>query len=124
MSGMLFDKNYEPRRGDPPDLMAGDEQPEEPVNTSAAAYEAILPRKGTLQGRILEYLEGRGFQGATDEKMQQDLEMNPSTQRPRRGELVAKGLVVDSGRRSELRTGRKAIVWVAKGDRHEAVKTG
>lgn len=38
---------------------------------------------------------------------------SPSGIRSRRAELVAKGLVVDSGERAKLSTGRNAIVWMA-----------
>ena len=38
---------------------------------------------------------------------------SPSGIRSRRAELVAKGLVVDSGERAKLSTGRNAIVWKA-----------
>lgn len=51
--------------------------------------------------------------GCTDEEMQLALKMNPSTQRPRRGELVGMGLVKDSGRTRRTRSGRRATVWVA-----------
>lgn len=36
---------------------------------------------------------------------------SPSGLRTRRAELVARGLVVDSGKRERLPTGRMAIVW-------------
>jgi len=36
--------------------------------------------------------------------------------RTRRSELVTKGLVVDSGEKSMLPTGRKAIIWKATND--------
>ncbi len=49
--------------------------------------------------------------GATDEEMQLGIPMNPSTQRPRRIELVEAGLVEDSGERRKTRGGRSAIVW-------------
>lgn len=39
--------------------------------------------------------------------------MSPSGIRTRRAELVALGLVRDSGERAILKTGRKAIVWEA-----------
>ncbi len=59
--------------------------------TSKAAAERIEPQLGKLQKCVLHYLQGVG--PATDEQMQITLMMNPSTQRPRRIELVNKGLV-------------------------------
>jgi hypothetical protein len=43
--------------------------------------------------------------------MQAELQMQGSTQRPRRVELVRAGLVVDSGLRRRTFAGRSAVVW-------------
>jgi hypothetical protein len=40
--------------------------------------------------------------------------MSPSGARSRRSELVAKGLVYDTGKRERLHSGRWAIVWAAR----------
>jgi hypothetical protein len=50
--------------------------------------------------------------GLTDEEQQRLLEMNPSTQRPRRIELARRGLVVTCGTRRTA-SGRNADVWKA-----------
>ena len=81
--------------------------------TSIAAAEQIEPRSETLRRAVLDYLRQCGENGATDEQMQESLAMNPSTQRPRRIELVELGLVRDSGRTGLTRSGRKAVLWVA-----------
>ena len=51
--------------------------------------------------------------GLTDEEVQIILDLDPSSERPRRVELVRDGLVVDSGRTRLTVSGRKATVWVA-----------
>ena len=76
--------------------------------TSLAAAIAIEPSADTLRGEVLAELRKRD---ATDEQLQMRLHMNPSTQRPRRVELVKMGLVRDSGMRRNTSSGRKAIVW-------------
>jgi len=81
-------------------------------DTSVAAADAIKPKAGTLRSRVHIHLTGCA-DGATDEEMQSALLMNPSTQRPRRIELEAAGLVRDSGLRRRTRSGRKATVWEA-----------
>jgi hypothetical protein len=83
--------------------------------TSVEAAEAIEPKAATLRGQVLSYLKGCGASGATDEEIQAALELNPSTQRPRRIELCNLGLVRDSGRTRLTKAGRKAVVWVAGG---------
>ncbi len=80
--------------------------------TSREAAELAVPLSGKYRLKVLLHLQSRGEEGSTDEEMQLALEMNPSTQRPRRGELVTKGLVRDSGVRRKTRTGRAAVVWV------------
>jgi hypothetical protein len=61
---------------------------------------------------VLTFLVCRADYGATDEEIQFVVGMNPSTQRPRRIELVRMGLVRDSGTTRLTRAGRKATVWV------------
>ena len=90
--------------------------------TSREAAELIEPRVAGDRRRVLEYIREQCYwmglplgspMGATDEEQQDALGMNPSTQRPRRGELVAMKLVRDSGRTRRTRSGRRATVWVA-----------
>lgn len=81
--------------------------------TSIAAAQEILPDAGTLRFAVYECIRGAGQRGCTDEEVQTILAMNPSTQRPRRVELVNKGLVWDSKAQRRTRSGRNAVVWVA-----------
>ena len=87
--------------------------------TSKAAAEGIATELGPLQKRVLDCICRGGYHnrgihhGMTDEEMQEHLFLNPSTQRPRRIELVQAGLVKDSGRTRRTRSGRQAVVWVA-----------
>jgi hypothetical protein len=82
-------------------------------DTSEAAARAIEPDMNALQQKVLAHLRGCSALGATDDEMQRALAMNPSTQRPRRIELVNKGLVVDSGMKRRTGSGRWAVVWIA-----------
>jgi len=81
-------------------------------DTSEEAAEAIAPRLSELQERVLATLRHHTG-GLTDEEMQFWYDISPSTQRPRRIELVARGLVKDSGLRRRTRSGRSAVIWVA-----------
>lgn len=81
--------------------------------TSAAAAASLTPETlGSLQRRVFEFIRDRGEEGATDEECQRELGMNPSTQRPRRGELADAGLIVESGTRLTS-SRRRATVWRA-----------
>lgn len=82
--------------------------------TSRQAAEEIRPERRRLRDQVLAFLRGRGQLGATDLEMQELLEMNPSTQRPRRIELLDGGLIEDSGTTRPTPSGRKATVWRAK----------
>ncbi len=85
--------------------------------TSKAAAERIEPRLGTLQWKVLAFL--REYGPHTDEEMQAAMLMNPSTQRPRRIELVRDKLVKPSEhlpsvpRRRRTRSGGWAQLWEA-----------
>lgn len=78
--------------------------------TSAQAADSLAPATiNALQRRVLELLQATP-QGLTDEEMQHKLGMNPSTQRPRRIELVRRGLIEQAGTRRTT-SGRMASVW-------------
>jgi hypothetical protein len=80
--------------------------------TSAKAADSLGPATlNALQRRVLELLAATP-DGLTDEEQQRLLEMNPSTQRPRRIELARRGLVVEAGTRRTA-SGRMATVWKA-----------
>lgn len=80
--------------------------------TSTQAALEIEPRSGTLRAKVLAELRNHP-DGLTDDEMQTHLSMNPSTQRPRRIELVEAKLVKDSGRTRLTQSRRQAVVWVA-----------
>ena len=83
--------------------------------TSNAAARSLDERTlNAMQRQVLEFLRQAGDAGATDEEIQIGLPMNPSSQRPRRGELVDAGLVVEGGTR-KTRSGRLATVWRVAG---------
>lgn len=80
--------------------------------TSQQASQVIQPSAGVLRVQVAQYIAQTGGAGATDDEVQVALDMNPSTERPRRVELVELGQVKDSGLRRQTRSGRQAVVWV------------
>jgi len=82
-------------------------------DTSIEAAHHAEPKAASLRSIVLAYIRQQGRDGATDEQIQQAIRMNPSTQRPRRVELVEGGLVVDSGGMRKSASCRNAVVWVA-----------
>jgi len=81
-------------------------------DTAHAAATRAAPGSGKKRQQVYAAIRHGGPGGRTDEQIQIELGMNPSTQRPRRVELVEKGLVADSGQRRKTTSGRMAIVWV------------
>ena len=76
--------------------------------TSAAAADSLAPATlNAMQRRVYELLCRRP---STDEEISGELEMNPSTVRPRRGELARRGLIVEAGTRRTV-SGRMAVIW-------------
>jgi len=82
-------------------------------STSKAAAEAAKHHAEAWLWKVLQAL--REYGPMTDEEQQTLLKLNPSTQRPRRVDLVARGLVEDSQIKRLTRSGRKAVVWRALG---------
>lgn len=70
-------------------------------------------------GRRVQISEGQGlvletfarFGPMTDEQLVSRVNLSPSGARTRRAELVALGLIEDTGRVSVGQTGRRMIVW-------------
>jgi len=79
--------------------------------TSERAAQEIAGRVESLRRAVLDFLQGHG--PASDETIQEELDMNPSTERPRRIELCKLGLVRDSGQQGKTRSGRACTLWVA-----------
>lgn len=79
-------------------------------DTSLAAAVAYSSLAKTARERVFRLI-CRSNRGLTDEDIQQALNMNPSTQRPRRVELVGEGLIQDTGRRRHTKSGMEAVVW-------------
>lgn len=78
--------------------------------TSVAAAEEVKPSAARMRQQVLAAIEASP-DGLTDQECQTLLRMDPSTQRPRRIELVKKGGVRDSGRKRLTRANRHAVVW-------------
>ncbi|MBX3404147.1 MAG: hypothetical protein KF699_12115 [Phycisphaeraceae bacterium] len=83
-----------------------------PAGTSGVAADRIAVHAKDLRARVLAFIVGQGPHGATDDEGEAALGIKCQTYTPRRGELVALGLVVDSGRRRNTVSGRPAAVWV------------
>lgn len=81
--------------------------------TSEGAAAAIESSAASMRGQVLRAIQA-STDGLTDEQIQVGLGMNPSTERPRRIELVAVGLAVDSGRTRATKSGRQAVIWIEK----------
>lgn len=86
------------------------QRPGDAAETQREAAIFIYPRTGNGRRRVLDCIAD-SIDGATDEEVQDWLGMNPSTQRPRRVELVEGGWVCDSGLTRKTRSGTSAVVW-------------
>jgi hypothetical protein len=82
--------------------------------TSKAAALAAEPRAGTWRAKVLEYIRGRGIEGATRDEAIAALGMNPSTLRPRWVELAEDGLIVNSGRTRPNANNLQTEVYTAR----------
>ena len=82
--------------------------------TSWAAAVRFADAAPTARARVRALLEYLAPEGLTDEQITDALHMNPSTERPRRIELTAAGIVVDSRTTRATRSGAQAVVWVVR----------
>lgn len=80
--------------------------------TSQAAADSLSEQALTeQQRRVLNALWKARPGGLTDEEIQRITGLNPSSERPRRGELLAQGWIEDSGTTRPTESGRSAVVW-------------
>lgn len=84
-----------------------------PRVTTRAAAESMKGVSGRQRLRVLRAIEAAGRRGMTDEEVCDELGINPSSERPRRGELLDSGLITESGKTRRTKSGRQATVWVA-----------
>jgi hypothetical protein len=83
------------------------------AETQRVAAIEEYPRTGTARLAVLRAIARLPDDyGLTDEEIQNALHLNPSTERPRRVELVTAGWVEDSGiRRPTRASGKPAAAW-------------
>lgn len=83
-------------------------------DTSKEAAASIKGERTRYQEEVLGFALFKGAEGFTDEQLSSWFLCTGSTYRTRRAELTAKGMIVPSGRRARLKSGRHAVVWVHK----------
>ena len=87
--------------------------------TSRAALASVADELNDMQAQVAQFIASQGRSGATDEEIIAATGMNPSTVRPRRGELAKMGRISvatdERGApvRRPTRSGRLANVWVS-----------
>ena len=81
--------------------------------TSLAAAKAVEPRANRDRFRVLMAIREAGPRGLTDEELQFGLNLPGNTERPRRIELLGKGLIWQSTTTRPTRSGHPATVWRA-----------
>lgn len=83
-----------------------------PAGTSGVAADRIAGYAAKQRADVLAVIVKAGAFGATDADIEAATGIRAQSVSPRRGELRALGLVVDSGRRRPTPRGRPAAVWV------------
>jgi hypothetical protein len=97
-------------------MMACDTPAQQHSETSVAAAGLIRPVAGALRQQVYDAVRGAGADGLTDEEGITATGMAANTYRPRRIELLERGLIVDTGNRRATKSGRSAVVWAAASD--------
>ncbi len=89
-----------------------DKLPHNRTDTSRLAAELAKPFAGKQRELVFEFIKAQGQHGATDQEIQDGLNMGESSERPRRVRLVELGHVADSRNMRMTRSGCPAKVWV------------
>lgn len=81
--------------------------------TSRDAAGSVRSVSGRQRAKVLRVIVEAGSKGLTDEQVCAILDLNPSSARPRRLELLDAGLIQEAGKTRLTKSGRRAIVWIA-----------
>ena len=81
--------------------------------TSRDAANRVYPRSGSIRLEVYEFLIRRGLDGATDQEIESNLNLDGNTVRPTRKTLEQDELIVDSGTTRSNHNGNQCIVWRA-----------
>lgn len=98
------------------DAIEGVVIPAAPTDTQQAAARAASKTARPRRVQVLLAIAAAGSNGLTDDELVTHLRIGPNTVRPRRGELVEAGLVIDSGVRRASQSGNPATVWILTAD--------
>ena len=97
---------FQPYRGHPPHVAGSD--------TSKAAADSKKPTAAIQRLRVLAFIGGCKARGCTDEEIAEGMGIGGNSVRPRRRELELRGLIEKREETRPTRSGRMAVVWVAK----------
>jgi len=88
--------------------------PSAKTETSRQAAAEIATRLSAIQQDILAHLQRSGEHGGTCDELEEAMRLRHQTCGPRLRELALSGAIVDTGMRRKTRSGRRAIVWLAR----------
>lgn len=84
------------------------------TRTQRQAAEKMLPRTGSVRGRVYEAVKFKGYDGMTDHELEKYLGGKHQTISSSRRSLVIDGYLFDSGTTRKNPEGFDCIVWVEK----------
>ncbi|MGB7655215.1 MAG: hypothetical protein WBL74_07020 [Novosphingobium sp.] len=80
--------------------------------TSREAGDSVADIASSIRARVRAAITTAGADGRTGDAVAEALDLSPVQVRSRIAELGAAKIVVDSGRRDRLCSGRRGVVWV------------
>jgi transcription initiation factor IIE alpha subunit len=81
--------------------------------TSRDAANRVYPKSGSIRLAVYEFLIRRGLEGATDQEIESNLNLDGNTVRPTRKTLEQDELIINAGLTRANHNGNQCIVWRA-----------